>query len=91
MPGRFDERDEFEEWEDDPEGPQERDLVGEDDEDTPTAPCPSCGVEIADFADKCPHCGDWIVPGGAAAPRRRGWFVLVVILLLIALLAWVVF
>jgi DNA-directed RNA polymerase subunit RPC12/RpoP len=87
MPGRFDEPDEYGEWEDDPEGPQERDLVGEDDEDTPTVPCPSCGAEILDFVDKCPHCGDWIVQRSGTPSHRRGWVVLVVILLLIAVAA----
>jgi hypothetical protein len=87
MPGRFDQDDEYPEWEEDPEGPQERDLAGEDEDETPTVPCPSCGVAIPDFADKCPYCGDWVVQGSGAPSHRRGWIVVVAILLVIALAA----
>jgi hypothetical protein len=62
---------------DDPEGPQECDLAADaDDEDdeTPTVPCPHCRREIPDFADRCPYCGDWVVQR-AGDGRRSLWFV----------------
>ncbi len=72
---------------DDPNAPQECDLAGEDEDDTPTEACPSCGREVADSAPKCPYCGEWIVAG--AGPRRRDpWFLLIVLLALAIVLAW---
>jgi hypothetical protein len=86
MSARFDPP-EYDDWEDDPEAPQERDLVGqdEDDDETPTVPCPSCHAPIPEFADRCPYCGDWVVQGGQP-PGRAKWFILVAILLLLAFL-----
>ncbi|MFO0837576.1 MAG: hypothetical protein U1D55_03555 [Phycisphaerae bacterium] len=69
--------------------PQESD-VGDDDE-TETLPCPNCRREVAEDSPRCPHCGDYLVPG--AAPTRRQqklgkiWFVLGVLLLL----AWLIY
>ena len=55
-----DEPDERPGWEDqelgeDPEGPQPCDLIDQDDEETPTVPCPGCGRAVPDFVDRCPH------------------------------------
>ncbi len=93
------ERDYDDDWDaDDPDAPQERDLDkgtgndsvgGDDNADTPTEPCPSCGREVADTADKCPYCGDWIVPGAGGA-RRTPWFTLIVCLALAIVLAWAI-
>ena len=70
---------------DDPEGPQAGDL--DDEEETPTVPCPSCGEEIPDFADRCPYCGDWVVQGGGRSARSL-LFIAVAVLLIVALLFW---
>jgi hypothetical protein len=73
-----------EEWdEEDAELPQD-----EDDDETPTVPCPHCHQPVPDFADRCPYCGDWIVQS-AGPPGRRPWFVALVILALLIVLAWV--
>lgn len=73
----------------DPEGPQPCDLVAEDDDETPTVPCPACGEAIPDFADRCPYCGEWVVQGGAPGRSGRGVaFVVIVLLLIVALLYW---
>lgn len=76
------------EWEaDDPEGPQERDLV-DDDEGTETVPCPSCRREIAEFAERCPHCGDWVTPGAGPA-RRPAWFWFALAAALAVMILWI--
>lgn len=75
-----------EEWDDDPEAPQERDLDDGDDE-TPTVPCPHCGQPVADFAERCPSCGDWIIPGPHRSRASR-WLIVTAILAAAALLAW---
>ena len=75
----------------DPEGPQARDLVDTGDGQTDTSPCPSCGRQIADLAERCPYCGDWVVRGQRGpASSRTLLFVAVVILLVIALLYWII-
>jgi hypothetical protein len=86
MPGRYD-APEPEDWDDDPDAPQARDLVGQDDDDdeTPTFPCPSCRAPIPEFADRCPYCGDWVVQGGRL-PGRAKWIILAAILALLGFL-----
>ena len=71
----------------DPDGPQPCDLHDQD--QTDTEPCPSCGRQIADLAERCPYCGDWVVRGERSpASNRSLFFAAIVILLLIALLYW---
>ncbi len=43
------------------EGPDETDADLMDDDLAGLVPCPSCGLDISEFAQRCPHCGDWIV------------------------------
>jgi hypothetical protein len=70
----------------DPEGPQSIDLPGdEDDEETPTLPCPGCGAEVAELAERCPNCGTWI-ESRSSAPRP--WVIGTAAALLVALLIW---
>jgi len=72
-------------WDDDAEDPQDCDF-DEEGEETPTVPCPSCGAEIPDFADRCPYCGDWVIQGGNTSPKRGVPWVVIVVLLVIALI-----
>jgi hypothetical protein len=73
---------------DDRDAPQERDLARDAaDDETDTVPCPHCGRHVPDFADRCHHCGDWIVQSSGG--RERGlWFLLVVIVVLAIVAAW---
>jgi len=70
------------------EGPLETDLedLGDDGE-TDTVPCPSCGEDIYQGADRCPVCGRYVVPRLATRPRGK-WHWLIVALLLAALVWW---
>lgn len=70
------------EWTDDPDAPQERDLRGGGDEDD-VDPCPSCGRPVSHLAEKCPHCGDWIVAGGGG--RRPGLWTWLIVAVLVGL------
>ncbi len=88
MSGRFDQPDSYSDWDEDPEGPQERDLIDEDEDQTPTVPCPSCREPIPDFADRCPYCGDWVVQSAGQPSHRRPWFIALAILVLLIVLAW---
>jgi DNA-directed RNA polymerase subunit RPC12/RpoP len=78
------------EWdENDRDAPQARDLTDEDADETPTVPCPHCGREIPDFADRCPYCGDWIVQSSGPPAHRTLWFTLfVVVAILLILVFW---
>lgn len=61
----------------------------DDSEDLPEAQCPRCRGIVTEDTQKCPHCGDWIVP---QSPSQRGWrrwvFVAVVLMMLYAVLRW---
>jgi len=52
-----------------------------DTDESPTVPCPSCGRAIYDDADRCPYCGDWVVPlaSHARVPVWARWVGAVVI------------
>lgn len=89
MSPRYDQPDYDDAWdEDDPDAPQARDVTDEDDDETPTVPCPSCRRPVPDFAERCPYCGDWIVPGIRRPGRRSLWFVIVVFIVLATWVAW---
>lgn len=95
MPGRRPEPDDLDEppWEngddgsDDPEGPDEYER-DDDDSETPTVPCPACGRPVPEFVDRCPYCGDWIVPGAGPPTRRSRWLLVAALLALAAVAGW---
>ena len=51
-------------------------------------PCPSCGAEVYEETQRCPHCGEWIMPLAASARNRSRLWIAVVLLALIAILAF---
>ena len=53
------------------EGPQDIDLerLGGEDE-SETIPCPACGEEIYEDAQRCPFCGQYVV---TRLHRPAGW------------------
>jgi hypothetical protein len=85
-------------WEEEPYDPEEeerddpqlRDLEELDGDETPTVACPHCGQEIYDDADRCVHCGQWVVKrlGGPGPGRRGAWWLLGLIGAGLALLLW---
>ena len=92
---RYDEPEDEEDDTDAP-GPDDRDLPDPSDTDTPgdetddTVPCPYCGREVYESAERCPHCGSYVSDEDAPRRRRPWWLVAgVVLCLAIVLLAWV--
>lgn len=71
-------------WDDD-----DRDVDGPDDESDRVAPCPSCGAEISQEAERCPRCGDWVLdaPAGGGWPL---WMKLGAVLALVVVGLWLV-
>ena len=71
---------------------EESDWVADDaDEDDPEGdllPCPSCGEMIYDDTDRCPYCGNWVMPMAAASSRRSRVWLVAVILVIISFLVW---
>ena len=72
----------------DPEGPGPEDLadLGGDSEDL--APCPECGTPIYENADRCPACGQHVIPGAGEKPTRESWWAVLLLLTAVALLLW---
>lgn len=50
--------------------------------------CPSCGREISEEAEWCPHCREYVAL--ATAPARKPWWMILglVLVLLICIFAW---
>lgn len=61
---------------------------GEGDDD-PTAPCPHCGVDVYDDAERCPSCGRYLSVADAPRLAPPAWIVVGVVAALAGLLWWV--
>ena len=73
---------------DEDEGPLESDLREPGEEDgTELTPCPSCGEPIYEDAERCPRCGQYVLPQPAAGGRGR-WLWAAAILAGLALLLY---
>ena len=84
-----DDSDDADDFDVDPEEPQECDLEDEGDcEDAyDVEPCPNCGKDVSELAERCPYCGEWIVQGPAKiSPRSLAFMVLGVFLILLIIL-----
>ena len=57
------------------------------DDGPPGVPCPYCREEIAEDAERCPHCGNYLSKEDAPPGERKGgvWVLLMVLALLAAL------
>jgi hypothetical protein len=70
---------EGEDWEDEPWSDEEApaDLV----------PCPNCGAEVYEDAERCPVCGEYVVHGSSPAWQGKpGWYVALAVLGTIAVI-----
>jgi len=74
----------------DPEGPGIEDIDLQDEEGTDVVPCPACGVDVYQSADRCPACGQFVVPGAGATSPGICWWWIVVALIMAAGLLWLV-
>jgi hypothetical protein len=71
----------------------ESDYAGFDtsgpDEDA-TAPCPACGAEIYDDAERCPECGHYQTREETPRSKVPLWIIVGAILCIIIVVLWVV-
>jgi len=68
------------------EGPQEIDLIELGGDEPARVECPSCGAEISEEAQRCPHCGQYVV--NTAENSSAGWWWVAPIAAAAALLIW---
>jgi endogenous inhibitor of DNA gyrase (YacG/DUF329 family) len=53
-----------------------------------TVPCPSCGRDVYEDADRCPSCGDYIVPGRLRPRRPAWWWIAFALILAVLIGSW---
>ena len=78
----------------DPEGPGPEDLAElDEDSETDVRPCPNCGAEIYHDADRCPRCGQYVVPGrgsGGGGKSLPLWWILLILAAAALLVLWLI-
>lgn len=62
--------------------PLERDQ--DSSESLDVLPCPSCGQDVSELAEWCPHCQSAISSDESRRPRRSRWIVVTALLLMLA-------
>jgi len=51
-----------------------------DDDDLDTEPCPNCGREVYEEAERCPYCGEYIIRSSNPLAGRPTWWIILGIL-----------
>jgi predicted RNA-binding Zn-ribbon protein involved in translation (DUF1610 family) len=77
-------------YDDEHEWEAESDDYADDEPEGDQLPCPSCGEMVYDDTDRCPHCGDWIMPLEASTSRKSTLWIIGAVLALIGLLIWII-
>jgi endogenous inhibitor of DNA gyrase (YacG/DUF329 family) len=67
----------------------DREYPGPEDDDE-TVPCPYCGAEVYEDAERCPHCESYISREDAPA-RKPWWIAWGVFVCLLIVLGWIFF
>jgi hypothetical protein len=58
------------------------------DNEQETYPCPYCGEDVYEDAERCPNCDKYISDEDAPTTRKPLWFVVALVLALAMLLGW---
>ncbi len=77
--------DEDEDW-----GQDDDTDVGDDSDDEPVVPCPSCGRDILEDTPRCPYCEQYISAEEHAVPGKPTWVIVTAVVCLAVALWWVV-
>jgi hypothetical protein len=62
----------------------------DEEDDEPTVPCPYCGSEIHEEAQRCPHCENYLSSEDSPPPPKPWWLVLGAVACLYAVYRWIV-
>lgn len=64
--------------------------ISEADDDV-TAPCPFCGEEIYDDAERCPACGKYLSREDAPNDKKPHWIIVGAMVCLAIAILWAIF
>jgi len=53
-------------------------------------PCPFCSAQVYEETQRCPHCGNWIMPLAASTRSRSKLWIIAAILALIAIIVFII-
>jgi uncharacterized paraquat-inducible protein A len=59
---------------------------GADDSDAEMLLCPSCRRAVHEDTQKCPHCGEWVIPVHPESPWKRWIWAATAILLILSMI-----
>jgi hypothetical protein len=68
-----DEWDTVDDWE---TGEWDEDAPDDEDGESLTVPCPSCGEQIYEEAERCPCCGEYVVHSSRVWQGKPSWWIL---------------
>jgi hypothetical protein len=66
------------------------DDVDDPNDDEPTLPCPFCGEEVHEDAQRCPYCEQYLSEEDRPTPRKPWWIVVGALAALYAVYRWIV-
>ena len=55
-----------------------------------TLPCPACGEEIYDDAERCPQCGHYLTREDAPRSKPPVWIIVGAIVCIVIVVLWVI-
>jgi predicted nucleic acid-binding Zn ribbon protein len=61
-----------------------------DPDDESTAPCPACGAEIYDDAERCPECGHYQSREDQRRSATPVWIIATAVLCLVIVVLWII-
>jgi hypothetical protein len=77
-------------WDEDTDPDREIDDDLAEDEEEPTVPCPYCGDEVHEDAQRCPSCERYISREDAPPGRKPLWLIVGVVACLYVVYRWIV-
>lgn len=71
-------------WQDEPD--DDDNPVDDDEAESLTVSCPSCGAEIYEDAVACPNCGTYVTADTSVWSGRSGWWIVLGLLGIVAVI-----
>jgi hypothetical protein len=84
-------RDEFnDDWDDDDDADADEYGAEREEQEESTLPCPYCGEEIYEDAQRCPHCGQYVSTEDRPVARQPWWIIIAALAVMYAVYRWTV-